>query len=46
MAITQFTRFKSDEPEEMVKTANQAKAIFEKTWRRISSAVPVPHKPM
>lgn len=29
-AITQFTRFKSDKPEEMVKTAKQAKAIFEK----------------
>jgi hypothetical protein len=28
--ITQFTRFKSDKPEEMVKTAKQAKAIFEK----------------
>src|SRR5258705_10532688 len=30
MAIVQFTRFKSDKPEEMVKTATQAKAIFEK----------------
>jgi hypothetical protein len=30
MAITQFTRFKSDKPEEMVKTAKQAKTIFEK----------------
>ena len=30
MAIVQFTRFKSDKPEEMVKTAKQAKAIFEK----------------
>ena len=28
--ITQFTRFKSDKAEEMVKTAKQAKAIFEK----------------
>jgi hypothetical protein len=30
MAIVQFTRFKSDKPEEMVKTAKQAKTIFEK----------------
>jgi hypothetical protein len=30
MAIVQFTRFKSDKPEEMIKTARQAKAIFEK----------------
>ena len=30
MAIAQFTRFKSDKPEEMVKAARQAKAIFEK----------------
>jgi hypothetical protein len=30
MAITQLTRFKSDKPEEMVKTAKQAKTIFEK----------------
>lgn len=30
MAIVQFTRFKSDKPEEMVKTAKEAKAIFEK----------------
>src|SRR5258706_14929354 len=30
MAIVQFTRFKSDKSEEMVKTAKQAKAIFEK----------------
>ena len=30
MAITQFTRFKSDKPEEMVKRAKQAKKIFEK----------------
>jgi hypothetical protein len=30
MAIVQFTRFKSDNPEEMVKTAKQAKSIFEK----------------
>jgi hypothetical protein len=29
MAIVQFTRFKSDKPEEMIKTAKQAKAIFE-----------------
>ena len=29
MAITQFTRFKSDKPEEMVKAAKQAKTIFE-----------------
>jgi hypothetical protein len=29
-AIAQFTRFKSDKPEEMVKTAKAAKAIFEK----------------
>jgi hypothetical protein len=29
-AITQFTRFKSDKSEEMVKTAKAAKAIFEK----------------
>lgn len=28
--ITSFTRFKSDKPEEMVKRAKQAKAIFEK----------------
>ena len=30
MAIVQFTRFKSDKPEEMVKTAKQAKTIFAK----------------
>jgi hypothetical protein len=30
MAITQFTRFKRDKPEEMVKRAKQAKTIFEK----------------
>lgn len=30
MAIVQFTRFKSDKPEEMIKAAKQAKAIFEK----------------
>jgi hypothetical protein len=30
MSITQFTRFKSDKSEEMVKTAKQAKTIFEK----------------
>jgi hypothetical protein len=30
MAITQMTRFKSDKPEEMVKTAKQAKTLFEK----------------
>jgi len=30
LAIVQFTRFKSDKPEEMIKTAKQAKAIFEK----------------
>ena len=30
MAIVQFSRFKSDKPEEMTKTAKQAKAIFEK----------------
>jgi hypothetical protein len=28
--ITQFTRFKSNNTEEMIKTARQAKAIFEK----------------
>jgi len=30
MAIVQFARFKSDKPEEMIKTAGQAKVIFEK----------------
>jgi hypothetical protein len=30
MAIVQLTRFKSDKSDEMVKTAKQAKAIFEK----------------
>ena len=30
MAITQFTRFKSDKAEEMVKNAKQAKTLFEK----------------
>jgi glutamyl-tRNA reductase len=30
MAITSLTRFKSDNSEEMVKTARQAKAIVEK----------------
>jgi uncharacterized protein (DUF1330 family) len=30
MAITQFTRFKSDKAEEMVKNAEQAKTLFEK----------------
>jgi len=43
MAIVQFARFKSDKPEEMVKAAKQGKAIL-KTWRRISSAVPIPHR--
>jgi hypothetical protein len=30
MSIVQFTRFKSDDAEEMVKTAKQAKTILEK----------------
>lgn len=30
MSIAQFTRFKSDKPEEIVKAARQAKALFEK----------------
>jgi hypothetical protein len=30
MSIVQFTRFKSDKAEDMVKTAKQAKTIFEK----------------
>jgi hypothetical protein len=30
MSIVQFTRFKSDKSDEMVKAAKQAKAIFEK----------------
>jgi hypothetical protein len=30
MSIAQFTRFKSDKPEEMVKAAKRAKALFEK----------------
>ncbi|WP_426406658.1 hypothetical protein [Bradyrhizobium ganzhouense] len=30
MSITQFTRFKSDKSEEMIKTAKEAKAIFER----------------
>jgi len=30
MAITQLTRCKSDKPEEMIKTAKQAKILFEK----------------
>ena len=30
MAITQFTRFKSDKTEEMIKNAKNAKTIFEK----------------
>src|ERR1700675_1528198 len=30
MAIVQFTRFKRDQPEEMIKTAKQANAICEK----------------
>jgi hypothetical protein len=30
MSIVQFTRFKGDDAEEMVKTAKQAKTIFEK----------------
>jgi len=29
LAIVQFARFKSDKPEEIIKTAKQAKAIFE-----------------
>jgi hypothetical protein len=44
MAITQFTRFKSDKHEEMIKTAKQAKAIFEKhgaEFLRLSRAIPV-----
>jgi uncharacterized protein (DUF1330 family) len=30
MSITQFTRFKSDKTEEMIKNAKNAKTIFEK----------------
>jgi hypothetical protein len=30
MTIVQFARFKSDKPDEMIKAAKQAKAIFEK----------------
>jgi|SRR5450631_4281217 hypothetical protein len=44
MAITQLTRFKSDKPEEMIKTAKQAKTIFEKHGAEFLSAVPVPHR--
>ena len=43
MAIVQFTRFKSDKSEEMVKTAKQAKAIFEKhgaEYLRLSRFIP------
>jgi hypothetical protein len=40
MSITQFTRFKSDKAEEMIKTAKQAKTIFEKNGAEF---VPVSH---
>ncbi|MEY9229290.1 hypothetical protein ABIF68_008499 [Bradyrhizobium japonicum] len=30
MPIVQFTRFKTDKPEEMIKIVRQAKKIFEK----------------
>ena len=30
MTIAQFTRFKSDKPEEMIKAAKRAKVLFEK----------------
>ena len=46
MAIVQFARFKSDKPEEMIKTARQAKAIFEKHGAEFSSAFPVSHRSM
>jgi hypothetical protein len=36
MAIVQFTRFKSDKPDDMIKTARQAKAIFEKHGAELS----------
>jgi hypothetical protein len=39
MSITQLTRFKSDNAEEMVKAAKQAKKFFEKhgaEWLRLS----------
>jgi hypothetical protein len=39
MSITQLTRFKSDNAEEMLKTAKQAKKLFEKhgaEWLRLS----------
>ena len=39
MAITQLTRFKSNNAEEMIKAAKQAKKLFEKhgaEWLRLS----------
>jgi hypothetical protein len=39
MAITQLTRYKSNNSEEMIKTAKQAKKLFEKhgaEWLRLS----------
>jgi hypothetical protein len=39
MSITQLTRFKSNNAEEMIKTAKQAKKLFEKhgaEWLRLS----------
>ena len=44
MAIVQFARFKSDKPEEMIKTAKQAKAIFEKHGAEFPSPFPVSHR--
>ena len=44
MSITQFTRFKSDKPEEMIKTAKQAKTIFEKHGAEFLRMFPVPHR--
>lgn len=42
MPIVQFTRFKTDKPEEMVKIVRQAKKIFEKhgaEFLRLSASI-------
>ena len=44
--ITQFTRFKSDKSEEMIRTAKQAKAIFEKHGAEFLRLSRIPHRRM
>ena len=44
MWIMQFTRFKTDNREEMIKSAKQAKKIFEKHGAEFLRLSPVPHR--